>query len=152
MQETVLVSRCMLPDDLAAEMGANNRCRYNGTSRPQPEISKLAARGVVIIPFCPEEDAGMATPRDPAERQKDGRVVTNKGEDVTASFMAGAKMALTICQENNVKKAILMKNSPSCGKRTYNGEFNGTIANYGGITAELLMENDIDVTSSDELT
>ena len=60
-------------------------------------------------------------------------------------------MVLEFAKKYKINKAILQKNSPSCGIRTYDGNFTGNLANYSGITAKLLKENGIEVISSEEL-
>ena len=51
----------------------------------------------------------------------------------------------------NITKAILKSKSPSCGKgKIYSGDFSGTLIDGNGILTELLIENGINVISSDE--
>ena len=46
----------------------------------------------------------------------------------------------------NIKKAILRKKSPSCGyEEIYDGTFTNTLTKGNGITANLLIENDIEI-------
>ena len=79
------------------------------------------------------------------------RVFSKSGIDYTDYFYKGAQEVLEFTKKHNIHKAILQSNSPSCGIKTYDGTFTGTIANYPGITAKVLMDNGIQVISSDEL-
>lgn len=141
--EKYLVSECL----------AGIPCRYDCKDNFNPYVKKLIEEGRAI-PLCPEQLGGLPTPRDASEIviiNGEYKVMTKTGKDVTENFHAGAKIVLEFCQKNNIKKAILQRNSPSCGKKAYDGTFTRTLADYPGITAKLLMENGIEVISSDEL-
>lgn len=128
-------------------------CRFDCKAKPNEIVMKMIEEGKAI-PLCPEQLGGLSTPRPAAEvKNVDGKmcVFTKNGEDVTQSFLLGAKIVLDFMKTHNITKAILMKNSPSCGKITYDGTFTNTLGNYPGITAKLLMDNGIEVISSDEL-
>ncbi|MDR1196718.1 MAG: DUF523 domain-containing protein [Candidatus Nomurabacteria bacterium] len=142
MKAKIIVSACL----------AGEKCRWDGSAATVPAIKELVKSGRAIA-VCPELLGGFpeGEERDPAEI-KDGRVITNKGEDVTAMFELGASEVLRICKDNGVKKAILKDKSPSCGYGvTYNGEFEGKTKPGNGITADLLDKNGIEVISSDKL-
>lgn len=132
----ILVSACLL--------GRN--CKYNGGNNLAEGLCEsLTAKGIGIIPVCPECAGGLPTPRVPAERLGD-RVVNKVGEDVTAQFMAGAQAALEAAKANDCCYAILKKNSPSCGCGTiYDGSFTETLTEGNGVTAELLLKEGIAV-------
>ncbi len=134
MKEKVLVSACLL--------GVN--CKYNGKNNYKEElVTKL--KGREIIPFCPEIVGGLTTPRLAAE-VRDGKVVNEKGVDVTDNFVRGANETLRLCQLLGIKKAILKAKSPSCGYgKIYDGTFSSNLVDGNGITAELLIQNGIDV-------
>ena len=128
-------------------------CRYDGKDKKNDKICKLIEEGRAI-PVCPEVLGGLSIPRDPAEcKIVDGtiKVFTKSGKNVTDAFYKGANIALEICKKEGINKAILQKNSPSCGIRTYDGSFQGKLANYSGVTARILMENGVDVISSEEI-
>lgn len=142
-KDRYIVSLCM----------AGFGCRYDGTDKFNAVISRLIDEGRAF-PLCPELLGGMPTPREPAEcKYIDGRlkVFTKSGQDVTAEFERGAKAVLDFAKKHKITKAILYHNSPSCGKRTYDGTFSGNLADYAGMTAKLLQENGIEVISSDEM-
>lgn len=110
-REYVLVSLCLL--------GAP--CRYHGKThrmghrigRPQL-IEKLRER-YNILPLCPEQLGGLSTPR-PAARVEGERVTTINGEDITAQYIHGTELTYQLCQQFDIKKAYLLKDSPACGK------------------------------------
>ena len=142
-KEKYIVSGCL----------AGISCRYDGKCKENETIEGLIKEGRAI-PLCPEQLGGLPTPREPSEcKIIDGelRVYMKNGEDVTDKFYFGANQVLEFAKRFNIKKAILQKNSPSCGIKTYDGTFTGTLANYSGITAKLLKENGIEVISSENL-
>ena len=142
-KDRYIVSLCM----------AGFPCRYNGTDTFNQIIARLIDEGRAF-PLCPELLGGLPTPREPVECVKnDGRLhaVGQSGRDYTAAFQRGAEQVLKFAKEHHITKAILYKNSPSCGVVTYDGTFSGTLANYAGFTAQLLQDHGIQVISSAEL-
>jgi len=130
----IIVSGCL----------AGINCSYRGTNSEDASIVQLVQEGLAI-PVCPEQLGGLTTPRPPAE-VKNSRVVTIEGNDVTEAFLAGAKEVLKICQKYNCKEAILKSKSPSCGSgKIRDGNFNGTLIDGDGLTAQLLKEHGIKV-------
>lgn len=139
MSNKILVSACLL----------GHPVRYDGKSVPLKEIDWLQAlqQQDRLIIICPEQAGGLPTPRDPAERQQD-KVITVNGQDVTQAFAQGAQLALKLCQQHNIKIALLKAKSPSCGNnKIYNGQFNNTLVDGLGVTAELLEQHGISVFS-----
>ncbi len=107
-----------------------------------------------IFPICPEVDGGLPTPRPPSEIvSRDPLKIVNKiGEDVTSYFINGAKIALDICIENNIKVAILKSKSPSCSNNfVYDGTFSANLVEGKGVTVELLERHGIKVFNETEL-
>lgn len=130
----ILVSACLL----------GVQCRYDGTGVLSEEIKHLMEEHT-LIPVCPEIIGGLATPRDPAERIGD-RVMTKNGADVTKNYKKGAMETLKLAQLYQCKCAILKERSPSCGcGRIYDGTFSRNLIDGNGMTAELLLENGIEV-------
>lgn len=128
----LLVSACLL----------GVRCRYDGDSRPHPAVAELAERHT-LIPVCPEQLGGLATPRPPAERCGE-RVVTKAGSDVTEQYRRGAEETLRLCRLFECETAVLKERSPSCGcGEIYDGTHTGTLTRGDGVTAELLKANGI---------
>lgn len=124
-------------------------CRYDGKSRPNADIQKFAKQHHALL-ICPES-ATMPTPRPPSERTLDGRVISANGDDVTAEFYAGAQKTLELCKKNKITHAILKERSPSCGvHQRYDGTFTKHLVDGMGVTAELLYQNGIDVSSEED--
>ena len=124
-------------------------CRYDGTCKKNEYVLSLVENGLAI-PMCPEVLGGLSIPRDPAEIV-DGRVITINGLDVSDNYKTGAYKVLDYCKKHNIKKAILMDKSPSCGLRVYDGTFSGKLIDKKGITASLLIDNGIEVISSSDI-
>ena len=147
MKKKVLISACLL--------GKN--CRYNGGHSQLNELNKL---DVEWIPVCPEESGGLGTPRPSAEMQENaetilngkGKIITNKGKNVTSEFIQGAEKSLQLGLGAEVKIAVLKSKSPSCGiGKIYDGSFTKTLKTGNGIFAHLCHENDIACISSDNI-
>ncbi len=138
----ILISHCFLGEP----------CRYDGCSRLDRQVIELHRSGHNLIPVCPEVLGGLDTPRAPAELQRDGRVVNEDGEDVTAAYLEGAKKALEIARENGCTLAVLKARSPSCGSgEIYDGTFTHTLTPGWGVTARLLREAGIQVMDEENL-
>jgi len=138
MENLIIVSACL----------AGKKCRWDGTMRPCGKVIRLVREGKAIA-VCPEELGGLPTPREPAEQQGD-RVVTKSGKDVTAEFGRGARETLRIAKENGCTEAILKSRSPSCGSgKVYSGDFDGKLVDGDGVTAKLLQERGIPVSTEE---
>lgn len=126
------------------------KCRYDGQSRPNSKVLALAKKEA-LIPVCPEQLGGLATPRIPQE--KVGKRILNKvGEDVTDNFNRGAEEVLKLAKLLGIKEAIFKQKSPSCGcGLIYDGTFSGNVIKGDGFTTELLKKNGIKVISDEEL-
>ncbi|MFV0320593.1 MAG: DUF523 domain-containing protein, partial [Microbacterium sp.] len=119
-RQLVLVSSCL----------AGVPCRYDGRARPDPGIIDAVAAGRAL-PACAEQLGGLPTPRPPAEivggdghdvLNGTARILTDAGEDVTESFVAGAQAVARLATEHGVTHAVLQARSPSCGCGTiYDG-------------------------------
>lgn len=134
----ILVSSCLLGDNT----------KYNGMSNKNDELIKFL-KNYEVIKVCPEVMGGLSIPRDPSEIV-DGRILTNKGIDVTSYFQSGAKKVLDIVQKENIKVAIFKKHSPSCGyKIIYDGSFSNKKIKGNGITAALLEQHGIIILNED---
>lgn len=130
----ILVSACLL----------GVHCRYKGNGVLEEAVTALMKKAV-LIPVCPEIMGGLATPRDPAER--DGsRVLTKTGEDVTHAYEKGARETLKLAQLYGCRCAILKERSPSCGSGyIYDGTHEAKLIPGDGVTAELLKKHGIRV-------
>nr|WP_323053712.1 DUF523 domain-containing protein [Marinobacter shengliensis] len=148
----VLMSACLL----------GKKVRYDGGSLSVNDrlIERWVSEGRVVS-VCPEVEAGMSIPRQPAEIFKgsgngvlDGEddVVEKRGGIVTDDFISGASIALELCNKFNIEIAILAEFSPSCGSSfIYDGSFSGNRIPGMGVTAALLRRHGIKVFSQYEI-
>ena len=135
----ILVSECL----------AGVNCRMDGGNKLVLEIKALVEAGEAV-PVCPEVLGGLPTPRAPSE-QRDGRVFSSTGKDVTTEFVCGAERALEICREHGCTSAILKAKSPSCGcGLIHNGRFDGALVPGNGIFAQMLLDAGIPVMTEQE--
>ncbi|MFN9786321.1 MAG: DUF523 domain-containing protein [Planctomycetia bacterium] len=142
MSERVLVSACLV----------GTFCRYDArTNLDHALLRQLAAEGCTIVPFCPEEAGGLATPRPAASLHGgdaaavlDGaaRVVDIHGRDVTAEFLRGAMAALEACRAQGIVRAYLKERSPSCGTCATHVE--GATVPGPGVTTALLRRHGVE--------
>jgi len=116
--------------------------RYDGTTKLSPSCMQYM-QNYLFIPVCPEQLGGLPTPRTAADitggngfdvLKGKAAVVDRSGIDVTAQFVRGAEMALTIARFHNITTCCFKSRSPSCAR-------NGVI----GVTAALLLNNGIEV-------
>ena len=140
MKEKLLISACLC--------GQNTK--YSGGNNALKNLELLEQK-FILVPICPEVMGGLSTPRDPSE-QKDNKVFSNKGKEVTKEFELGAYTALKIAKENGVTLALLKESSPSCGSHLiYDGSFSGTKIAGEGVAAKLLRENHIKIYSENQI-
>lgn len=150
--EKLLISACLLGQPV----------RYDGGAKTlhDPTLERWRREGRLVA-ACPEVQAGLSTPRPPAEIQGGGgaavldgtaRVIARDGEDVSELFMSGAEQALALCRRHRIRVAILTEASPSCGSSTlYDGSFTGNRVSGQGVTAALLERHGVRVFSQFEL-
>lgn len=141
-----LVSACLI--------GVN--CNFEGKNWLNPKLLEEFKEGK-LFPVCPEVLGGLSVPRVPAEIQNgdgadvlngDAKVMNEKGIDVTDQFLKGAQETLKIAKAVGAKEALLIEKSPSCGcGKIFDGSFSGKFVAGDGVTAALLKENGIKVTS-----
>lgn len=147
----VLVSACLL----------GHPVRYDGRASGHPDLLQAWQREGRVVPLCPEVAGGLPTPRPPAEipggqggavLDGEAQVVTIVGEDVSAAFLAGARLALELVRRHGIRVAVLKSGSPSCGNRlVYDGTFSGSKINGEGVTSALLRREGVLVFSELEL-
>lgn len=145
-----LVSACLLGIE----------CKYNSKTNTNRKVLNLY-KNKELVPVCPEQLGGLPTPREAAEIQSGSgekvlfgpcKVKTEKGKDVTTSFIKGAKQALMLAKICGIKQAILKQRSPSCGcGQIYDGSFSGKIVEGYGVTAALLKKEGINVITGEDL-
>lgn len=144
--EKILISACLL----------GKTVRYDGKTLAVTD--KRLERWIAeerVISVCPEVDAGMSIPRAPAEISAGtgyevlagtAKVLVENGDEVSAQFKKGAQLALALCQQHNIKVAVLTEGSPSCGSSSiYDGSFTRQKIAGVGVTVALLQQHGIDV-------
>ena len=141
----ILISACLLGQNV----------RYDGkNSKIENKLFDKISQKVKLIPFCPEVEGGLPIPRIPSEIVQSNplKLKNKEGMDTTKEFVDGANKALKLCQEQNIKIALLKAKSPSCGnKQIYDGSFNKKLIKGAGVTAKLFMQNKIEVFDENEL-
>ncbi len=149
MTRPILVSACLL--------GINTR--YDGLVKNDPAVRDFfACQDALPIPVCPEQLAGLPTPRpkscfargsgdDVLDGQ--GRIVSEDGHSLDDIFIRGAAEALKICRLAGCQEAILKERSPSCGVHwIYRGQ---TRTPGQGVTSALLKRNAVRIMSEEDL-
>jgi len=77
-----------------------------------------------MVPVCPEQMGGLATPRPPHFIERGtgedvlagrSRVMNAEGGDATEHFLRGARMVARIAELVGADEAWLKEKSPSCG-------------------------------------
>lgn len=130
----VIVSACLLGDNV----------KYNGENNYQEELVSFL-KDYEVIKICPEVMGGLKIPRSSAEIRNE-KVITYDNQDVTNEFSKGALKVLELAKRENVKVAILKKNSPSCGMgNIYDGTFSHKLIKGDGVTSKLLKNNGITI-------
>lgn len=150
--DRILISACLL--------GRPVRYDGNGKRLDDPLLDRWQTEGR-LVPICPELMGELPVPRPAAEiagglgadvLAGKARVITSTGEDVTAAFVAGAKLVLDIARENGCVHALLIDRSPSCGSlQIYDGSFSGRRIAGAGVTAAMLSAHGIAVYADHEL-
>ena len=126
-------------------------CTHRGEAKTHLAVEALR-RTHRLVPVCPEVAGGLPTPRPAAERQKDGRVLTASGEDVTEFYRRGADHAVDLARLLGAGRAVLKARSPSCGcDRIYDGGHRGVLVAGAGVTAQALRAAGVEVVSEEDL-
>jgi len=136
------------------------RCTWSGNDNKNDRAIELS-KVETLIPVCPEQLGGLATPRAPQEIQGGTgedvldnacRVLNKNGEDVTTEFITGAEETLEIVRQLNIKEFIARSRSPSCGcGRVYDGTFRDRLIDGDGVTTALLRRSGIRITPEEDL-
>ena len=146
LEGAVLVSACLL----------GIQCRYDGSSNIHRSLLKIP--GILLIPLCPEQLGGLATPRPSAHLVGgDGQavvngkaqVITEQGKAVTTAFLLGASQTCKIARILRARYAILKERSPSCG--THAIWIEGHLKDGLGVTAAMLSALGVCIMNEDGL-
>jgi uncharacterized protein YbbK (DUF523 family) len=140
---------------------AGRDCTYQGTDRAHPGVMRLVASGRAVL-VCPEEEAGLGTPRPEAEIQngtgadvldRATGVRTIDGVDVTEEYIEGARIAVERAARQGCAVAVLKARSPACGcGAVYDGSFEGRLREGDGVAAAALRRAGVDVMTDEELS
>lgn len=142
-----LVSACL----------AGLNTRFDGSNRLDERVKRLVEEGRAL-PVCPEQLAGLPTPRPPLEFEGgdgwealSGRASATdaEGKDFSGALIRGAKEVLRIAELYGITEAILKDGSPSCGVAYV--YLNGKKTAGIGVTASLLRMKGIKVLTVDSL-
>ncbi|MEE4255187.1 MAG: DUF523 domain-containing protein [Desulfuromusa sp.] len=145
----IIVSSCLL----------GLKTRYDGTDNHcQAVVDFIKNNGFTPIPVCPEQLAGLPTPRSKcwfsegdgaAVLSGHGKLINENMDDVTKVFISGAQECLKIAELTNCQMAILQQRSPSCGsQKIYRNE---ELVEGIGMTTAVLRKNGVKVFSNDNL-
>lgn len=148
-REPILVSACLL----------GLPTRYDGKAKcSQTVIDYLQRENLLPIPVCPEQLAGMATPREKTFFQAgdghgvlagNGKVISETGQPMNDVFCRGAKLVLQIARLSHCRRALFKERSPSCGvHQIYLGEDR---VQGAGVTTALLINAGFEVISEEDL-
>src|SRR3989339_74710 len=130
------------------------KCRFDGQSKPNHQVLSILSQET-LIPFCPEQLGGLATPRPRCEIKNGSgedvlhhkaQVVDEQGKDYSPYFLAGAQESLKLAQTLHIDTAIMRKKSPSCGcGLIFDGTFSDTLIPGDGVTTALFKAHGIKV-------
>lgn len=125
----ILVSACLL--------GRN--CKYSGGNNYSPAVAAFA-QGHEILEVCPEELAGLGTPRTPVEIV-DEVLLDRNGKNVDGVLRKTVMELVEKLKGEGIDCAILQSRSPTCGVRqVYDGSFSGRLIAGSGVFARALMD------------
>lgn len=139
------------------------KVRYDGADNwcDNMVFCKWLVEGRIVM-VCPEVVSGCLIPRPPVEIVGRGggagvfkgtsRVLTKDDVDISNMFISGAKNALDLVLQENIRIAILKSKSPSCGSsKIYDGSFSNSIIDGDGVTVSLLRQKGIEVYNEEEI-
>ncbi|MCK5854784.1 MAG: DUF523 domain-containing protein [Sulfurovaceae bacterium] len=135
-KEKLLISACLMGENV----------KYNGKNN-RIELGKLKER-YELVPFCPEVEGGLPTPRAPSEIVSFSplKLLNIEGKEVTKAFLLGAEKTVNLAKEEKITKALLKANSPSCSSTfVYDGSFGAQLVEGKGVTTMMLEEIGIEV-------
>lgn len=145
----ILVSACLL----------GLHTRYDGASKRNERVLRfIREQGLIPIPVCPEQLAGLPTPR-PATRfacgdgaavlDDSGAVINGEGSLVNETFLRGATETLQIARLAGCTQALMKERSPSCGvHQVYLGD---QIVAGQGVTTALLARSGLEIFSEEDI-
>jgi uncharacterized protein YbbK (DUF523 family) len=149
MSRTILVSACLV----------GLRTRYDGRIKLYPHIQSFFTRHQLIpIPVCPEQLAGLPTPRPctwftsgsgKEVLAGDGAMIDSSGKRMNDIFILGAGETLKIAQASACRAALLKERSPSCG--VHQVYLEDRLVSGCGVTSALLTVKGVKIFNEEEL-
>jgi len=122
---TIVVSSCLL--------GLNTK--YSGGDNKSEKALALMEK-YNLVPFCPEQSGGLATPRPPSEIIGHS-VIANSGENLTNAFNKGSDELIKLAHIYQARAFMMKGKSPSCGIfEIYDGSFSGKLMPGSGLAVE----------------
>ncbi len=149
MPRPILVSACLL----------GLLTRYDASAKRDERVERyIQENDLLPIPVCPEQLAGLPTPRPPvrflagdgaAVLDGTGLLVDTNGNELNQVFVKGAVETMKIARLTGARQALLKQRSPSCG--THQVYLGDTVVSGQGVTSALLSRNHIEVFSEEDL-
>ncbi|MCX6584120.1 MAG: DUF523 domain-containing protein [Candidatus Aminicenantes bacterium] len=95
-----------------------HKVRYDGGHKLEPLLVETLGQYVQFVPVCPEVEAGLTVPREPAHLEGppgSARMITQKtGNDITDQVLSGVQKRLEQLSKENLCGFVFKSNSPSC--------------------------------------
>lgn len=149
MPEPILVSACLL----------GLRTRYDGSQKLNNKVLEyLRENDYIPVPVCPEQLAGLPTPREEVQFVSgdgnsiiagNGALATVSGRNLNEIFLRGAIEALQTGRIASCQKALMKERSPSCGVHMIYRA--GERVPGVGVTTALLQKENFSVFSEEDL-
>jgi len=126
-ENEVILAEMTLPIGRAGAVIAVSACllglptRYDGGGkRDEALLALLDGREIILLPVCPEAEAGLGIPREPMRLEGDPEqprlVAIESRRDLTGPMEAWSKKRLAELAALGARAFILKARSPSCGK------------------------------------
>jgi uncharacterized protein YbbK (DUF523 family) len=149
MLKPILVSACLL----------GLPTRYDGKHKLNESVLKhIREKGHQPIPVCPEQLAGLPTPRPPCwfgtgdgegVLAGQGQLLRSDGTEMNDCFIRGAEITLEIARLTGCRTALFKEGSPSCGAgRIYRKQ--RSVAGQG-VASALLRRNGLQVYGEEDI-
>lgn len=145
IKDNLLISSCLYGEYVRYD-GAHNKIDNN--------ILDTLKMKYNLFHFCPEVEGGLSIPRVACEiiSMKPLQIIDKNGTNQTKAFLKGAQNTVELCLDNNIQKALLKSNSPSCSSKfIYDGTFSAVKIDGVGVSVQLLQENGIEVFDEHEI-
>ena len=117
------VSSCLLGEEV----------RFNGGHKRYRFLTDELGPHVDWVPFCPEVESGLGTPREPIRLTTDGRLVNRAGTADHTEAMTKLPLPVSDSTGAEIDGYVFKAKSPSCGIRAIpKYAEDGTAGDHGG--------------------